>query len=256
VIVTAAALADGGERLAHDFIASLTFSQGQLCTKPGLLFLPAGHGLEKQLAEEADAVPPAPMLGQWIHEGYTAALTALTSHPAVRVLTGRAAAAATPRHDAVTPTLLSVSARSVRSAPELLHECFGPAGLIVEYETEEDLLATLPLVPASLTTTVHGREGTDDELVRLVLTAVPAGRLLWNSWPTGVAVTQAMHHGGPWPATTSPLHTSVGGTAIARWLRPVVYQNMPDALLPPPLRSDNPLRLPRRVNGVVEQPVV
>ncbi|MFC7844640.1 aldehyde dehydrogenase (NADP(+)) [Streptomyces sp. NPDC057382] len=254
VIVTAAALADRGERVAHDFVASLTFSQGQLCTKPGVLFLPTGHGLEAQLAEEADAVPAAPMLGQWIHEGYTSALAALAGHPHVRVITGRSATADTLRHDAVIPTLLSVSAETVRSAPELLHECFGPAGLIVEYESREDLLATLPLVPPSLTTTVHGREGADDELARLVLSAVPAGRLLWNSWPTGVAVTQAMHHGGPWPATTSPLHTSVGGTAIARWLRPVVYQNMPDALLPAPLRRDNPLRVPRRINGVMDQP--
>ncbi|MEV4685418.1 aldehyde dehydrogenase (NADP(+)), partial [Streptomyces kurssanovii] len=75
-----------------------------------------------------------------------------------------------------------------------------------------------------------------------------AGRVLVNGWPTGVAVAPAQHHGGPYPATTST-STSVGATAIERWLRPVTYQSTPQALLPPELRDDNPLGLPRRVNG-------
>jgi len=83
----------------------------------------------------------------------------------------------------------------------------------------------------------------------LELLADRCGRVLWNGWPTGVSVTEAMQHGGPYPATTAPLHTSVGTAAVNRFLRPVSYQSMPDRLLPPALREDNPLGIPRRVNG-------
>ncbi len=78
-----------------------------------------------------------------------------------------------------------------------------------------------------------------------------AGRVLVDGWPTGVAVAPAQHHGGPYPATTST-STSVGGTAIVRWLRPVAYQNTPEPLLPPELHDTNPLGLPRRVDGRLE----
>jgi NADP-dependent aldehyde dehydrogenase len=77
---------------------------------------------------------------------------------------------------------------------------------------------------------------------------------VWNSWPTGVAVGWAMHHGGPYPATTAPLHTSVGATAIDRFLRPVCFQDVPDALLPPALRDDNPLGIVRRIDGSLVAP--
>jgi NADP-dependent aldehyde dehydrogenase len=87
--------------------------------------------------------------------------------------------------------------------------------------------------------------------------AARAGRVIVNGWPTGVAVSWAQHHGGPWPATTAPLHTSVGVTAIRRFQRPIAYQNVPDPLLPEALRDANPLGLPRRVNGVIDSgPVV
>jgi NADP-dependent aldehyde dehydrogenase len=73
-----------------------------------------------------------------------------------------------------------------------------------------------------------------------------------NGFPTGVAVSWSMQHGGPWPSTTSPSSTSVGAAAIERWLRPVSFQAVPDALLPPALRERNPLAIPRRVDGVLE----
>ena len=72
---------------------------------------------------------------------------------------------------------------------------------------------------------------------------------MWNGWPTGVAVAWAMHHGGPFPATVGSLHTSVGVTAVRRFLRPVCFQDTPDALLPAELQDANPLYLDRRVNG-------
>ncbi|OKJ51465.1 aldehyde dehydrogenase (NADP(+)) [Streptomyces sp. CB02261] len=251
VVVTHQALAARGPALVSEYIASVTRSQGQLCTKPGLLFLPEHHDLDELLRLAVTHASPAPMLGPWIVEAYRATLDELTTHPAVR----RIAAAPTGIHrtgrpaDEPSATLLTVAAHDLRAHPELLRECFGPASTLVTYASAEDLLLSLRELPGSLTATVHGQEGADEELAREIWSALRAGRLIWNDWPTGVAVTRAMHHGGPWPATTNPLHTSVGGTAIARWLRPVAYQNMPEALLPHPLRTTNPWRVPQRTGA-------
>ena len=105
----------------------------------------------------------------------------------------------------------------------------------------------------SLTATLHAAPGepVDDLLPRL---EAIAGRVLFAGWPTGVAVTWSQHHGGPWPATTSQ-HTSVGATAVRRFLRPIVYQDAPDAVLPPALREANPLGIPRRVDGRLVAPL-
>jgi NADP-dependent aldehyde dehydrogenase len=131
----------------------------------------------------------------------------------------------------------------------LLVECFGPTSLVVGYDDEAELLAAAGAFGGQLAAVVHGEEGDAVAPALLALLVGRAGRVIWNGWPTGVAVTGAMHHGGPYPATTAPLHTSVGTAAIGRFLRPVCYQSMPDALLPPALRRENPLRIPRTVNG-------
>jgi NADP-dependent aldehyde dehydrogenase len=133
----------------------------------------------------------------------------------------------------------------------LLEECFGPAALIVEYAGEEELLATLAALPGNLTATVHtGREETALPGRLAAVLREKAGRLVWNGFPTGVAVAHAMTHGGPHPATTNALHTSVGATSIRRFLRPVTWQNAPDALLPPELREAGP-GIARRVDGTL-----
>ncbi|MGC4946755.1 hypothetical protein ACLQ2N_11250 [Streptomyces sp. DT224] len=131
----------------------------------------------------------------------------------------------------------------------MLRECFGPASLVVTYTSAEDLHHTLRILPRALTASVHGQQGEDEALARRISATLSAGRVIWNGWPTGVAVTPAMHHGGPWPATTSSLHTSAGSRAIARWMRPVAYQNMPEELLPEPLRRANRWNVPRQVGN-------
>ena len=138
----------------------------------------------------------------------------------------------------------------------LVEECFGPLVLVVRYATEDELYAALDKIPGSLTGTVHsgaeeGKQGSFADRVAQRLRG-QAGRIVWNSFPTGVSVTWAQHHGGPWPATTFAAHTSVGTTAIRRFLRPVAYQDSPAGLLPPELAEDNPLGLPRRVDGKLE----
>ncbi|RKN51196.1 aldehyde dehydrogenase (NADP(+)) [Micromonospora endolithica] len=249
VVVTPAALAARGAAIAAAYVASYTLGLGQFCTKPGLLFLPAGHGLEPALVEAVRAVAPGPLLGEWIRGGFDRAAAALAGIPGVRSLVPPTAGSGIT----ATPALLAVPAARFLAEPAAARECFGPASLIVEYADPVELLAALNTVPGALTATVHTEPGHDVDLVRVVLdvSAERAGRVVLNGWPTGVAVTWAMHHGGPWPATTAPLHTSVGVAAIRRFLRPVAYQDVPAELLPEALREDNPLRLPRRVDGVL-----
>ena len=121
---------------------------------------------------------------------------------------------------------------------------------MARYASEDEITAVLSRLPGNLTATLQiAEEGADADAPGLLAALTPlAGRVLVNGWPTGVAVAPAQHHGGPYPATTST-STSVGATAIERWLRPVSYQTTPEALLPPELREDNPLGLPRRVDG-------
>jgi NADP-dependent aldehyde dehydrogenase len=153
--------------------------------------------------------------------------------------------------DPPAPTLLLTTAQEVMEhQDELLAECFGPAALVVTYQNEEQLLAIANDLEGQLTATIHGEE-TDDvtELVRLL--AKKAGRILWNQWSTGVSVTYAQQHGGPYPATTSVGSTSVGTAAINRFLRPVAYQGFPQHLLPEALKDSNPLGVPQRINGSI-----
>jgi NADP-dependent aldehyde dehydrogenase len=149
--------------------------------------------------------------------------------------------------------VLATHASAVAADPELLlAEVFGPVTLLVRYNGQDDLHAALRAVSGSLTATLHAEEA-DDVAETVALLEERAGRVLFSWWPTGVAVTWSQHHGGPWPATTS-LHTSVGATAIRRFLRPVVYQDAPERLLPAVLRDAALARLPHRRNGVLVMP--
>jgi acyl-CoA reductase-like NAD-dependent aldehyde dehydrogenase len=239
VVVSPGALARRRDAIVDGFVASFTLGNGQFCTKPGLLFVPAGHDLDDRLAAAVRATAIGPLLNARIEEGFRRTLASLAEVPGVhRVVEADA-------------TLLAVGAAGLAARPELLEECFGPAALLVEYSSTEELLTALNAVPGSLTAGLHVDPESEPELTATLLERLAgrAGRVLFDGWPTGVAVTWAMHHGGPWPATTSPLHTSVGVTAVRRFQRPVVYQNAPEQVLPAPLRNANPLGIPRRING-------
>jgi len=134
-------------------------------------------------------------------------------------------------------------------------ECFGPVAVVCEYVDERELGRVLAALPGSLVAAVHGQAEGDPMLAPLVRRlAHLAGRVVVNGYPTGVAVGWAQQHGGPWPSTTAPAATSVGAAALARFVRPVAYQNAPGELLPPPLRDDNPWRVPQRVDGEIRRP--
>jgi NADP-dependent aldehyde dehydrogenase len=252
-VVTSGAIAARGGELIQGFVDSSTLGAGQFCTKPGLLFLPKGHGLDDALAQAVGKATIGPLLNARIHKGYAQVAATLAATAGVRQVVAPSDVDG-PGYR-VGPVLLAVGATDlVARAETLLEECFGPAALVIEYGSPDELTAALAALPGALTATLHADPDTDAELAARLLDhfATHAGRLIWGGWPTGVAVTWAMHHGGPWPATTNALHTSVGATSIRRWLRPVTYQNVPDEFLPEALRNDNPLGIPRRVNGVLK----
>ncbi|WP_020574412.1 aldehyde dehydrogenase (NADP(+)) [Actinopolymorpha alba] len=248
VFVTPGALAARGEEIASGYAASFTLGVGQFCTKPGLLFLPAGHGLDETIVSAVRGINPAPLLNGRIAEGYSDGLERLAAVPGVSVLVDGAADGLVTAPSLVKTTVPVL----LEHADALLEECFGPVSLVVEYAEDDELLAAASAFAGNLTATVQGEESEADAVAPLLdVLRDRAGRLLWNGWPTGVSVTYAMHHGGSWPATTASIHTSVGTTAIRRFLRPVSYQSMPQAALPEALRDENLLGIPRRVNNVL-----
>jgi NADP-dependent aldehyde dehydrogenase len=252
-VITPGAIASRGTEVLQGFVGSFTMGAGQFCTKPGLLFLPKGHGLDDALAAAVAQASVGPLLNARIHQGYTDVAASLAKVDGVRAVV--APADVDQPGYRVSPVLLAVAATDlVARAGELLEECFGPAALIIEYGSADELTAALSVLPGALTATLHADPATEGDLVRALLGhfAAGAGRVIYDGWPTGVAVSWAMQHGGPWPATTNALHTSVGATGIRRWLRPVTYQGVPDEFLPEVLRDANPLDIPRRVNGVLQ----
>jgi NADP-dependent aldehyde dehydrogenase len=248
--VTPAAAASRARDIADGYLGSFTLGMGQFCTKPGLLFVPEGAGFEEPLVAALGSHPAGRLLNDRIAAGYARTLSGLAGHPAVTVLHEGVDSV-----DGPAPTLLATTAADLLAhREELTAECFGPTSVLVRYTSGDELLACARSFTGELTATVHG-EGDDDLAPRLVADlSGRVGRVLWNGWPTGVAVTYAMHHGGPYPAATSALHTSVGTSSLRRFLRPVAYQNMPQRLLPEALRDGNPLGVPRRVDGVLVAP--
>lgn len=253
VVVTAGALRERAGEIVAGYVGSVSGSAGQLCTKPGFLFLPVGHGLGDRLRDAAEQVAEHRLLNPTISQGYQERRSTVlgASHETV------AAGAVRVDEDEnawATPTLVRVSLEElIEHRDELLDECFGPLSVIVEYDELGALIPQLAdLFPGNLTATVHcaADETGDADLAALVqLFSERAGRVLFGGWPTGVAVTAAMQHGGPWPATTNDTGTSVGSAAIGRLLRPVAFQSAPAPLLPEPLRDDNPWGVPQRRNA-------
>ncbi len=248
VVVTAAAAASRGGELAEGLVGSFTLGAGQFCTKPGVVFVPEGADFEDRVAALVPGAAGGPLLTDRITAAFPTGIDSFVADPSVAVL---ARGAETP--DGAQPIVLTTDAAAVAARPDvLLEECFGPVTLLVRYSSVADLHAALRAVPGSLTATLHCEPG-DDVDDTLALLQARAGRVLFAGWPTGVAVTWSQQHGGPWPATTS-LHTSVGATAIRRFLRPVAYQSAPAHLLPEVLRDDALARLPHRRNGVLRVP--
>ncbi|WP_404960783.1 aldehyde dehydrogenase (NADP(+)) [Streptomyces sp. 147326] len=256
VVVTPAAAAERAEEIGAGLAGSVTLGVGQFCVKPGLVLVPegaAGDRLTAALTKALGETEPGVLLDHRMRENFVSGVRERAGLPGVD-------APVTPGsggEHTVGAGYLTVSAGDLLGGGAhdlLLEECFGPVTVVVRYADQGEAGAVLGRLPGNLSATLQlsaaeteGAPGPAAELIGQVTEL--AGRIVVNGWPTGVAVAPAQHHGGPYPAATSH-STSVGGTAIERWLRPVAYQSVPDSLLPAELREANPLGLPRRVTGV------
>ncbi len=252
VFVTPAAVRERADALAAGYVEAMTMGTGQFCTKPGLLFLVAdeeGAAFERRIADELAGASFGCLLNEGIAARYRADADQLRG---LAELTEIASAAPSVSEGFVdTAVVFAVDLDDLMTLEPLTEEHFGPLSIIVRCPSVDAMVAAVGELPGNLAAALHTASGEDSHEVASLQQALlgRVGRVVHDGWPTGVAVTHAQHHGGPYPATTSSLHTSVGSTAIRRFLRPVVFQDAPHHLLPPALRDDNPLELWRLVDG-------
>lgn len=250
VLVLPEALKVRGDTIAAELCASVAMGCGQFCTKPGLVIGVSSQEFDsflRQLRTLMASLPGQTMLSKSTLTSYTSGVSRLLSHPRIEQL-------AAGRHEGnqAQPQLLKADIGLLLNGNELLQdEVFGPAIVVVEAEDHEQLVAALHSLQGQLTATLIAEPEDLNDIDGLVsLLEQKAGRLLFNDYPTGVEVCDAMVHGGPYPATSDARSTSVGTAAIERFLRPVCYQNYPDKLLPDALKDANPLGISRRISGV------
>lgn len=253
VFVFPGALEDDADALAAAYVTSVTGSSGQLCTAPGLVFVPAGEAGDRFVASISGAVSGAAgqtMLTSGIAGSWRSGVDALAAQAGVDLI-GRGTAGSTA--NAPAPTVFGTSVDTFLANEVLHEEIFGAASLVIRYADAGELTAAAERLEGQLTATLQLSDA-DHELAGALIPVLErkVGRILANGWPTGVEVGHAMVHGGPSPATSDNRTTSVGSLAIERFLRPVAYQNLPDALLPTPLRQANPWGLNRRIDGRIE----
>ena len=249
-----AALSQRAEAIGQGLIDSVTLGTGQFCTKPGIVIGIAGPDFDRFRAAALAAIqakPATTMLAPGIHRAYCHGTDRWTNDPGVHAL--GAGAAPSPTAIAGQPMLFVTSGHYFLHYPNLLEEVFGPASLLVECATEDEMIAVAKHIDGQLTATLQLADA-DAALAQKLLPILErkAGRILCNGYPTGVEVTHAMVHGGPSPATSDSRVTSVGTMAIDRFLRPVCYQDFPAALLPAALQNENPLHLTRLIDGKLQ----
>jgi alpha-ketoglutaric semialdehyde dehydrogenase len=246
------ALAQRGESIARGFVDSLLLGAGQFCTNPGLAIAIDSEALNRFITAASDALvgkPAQTMLTSGIHAAYEAGENRLAAIDGVELLAHGISATGPTQARAA---LFATASQTFLATQALEDEVFGPASTIVRCKNEEELIAVAEHFAGQLTATVQ--MDNDDLLTAQKLVPIlerKAGRILINGFPTGVEVSHAMVHGGPFPATSDSRATSVGTTSIERFLRPVCYQDFPAELLPDALADGNPLNLWRRRDGEI-----
>ena len=246
------AIKQRGSALAQGLLASCTLGVGQFCTKPGLVFVQRDgetDGFLKKLSDAVVAAPAGTMLTSGIRDAFLQNRAKVTGVKGVQPLaTSSAVVNATKTESAA--SVATTTAQHFLAHPELATEAFGPFTLVIIAESAAEISACAAVLEGQLTATLHGTPaelGANRALLALLEQKV--GRVVVNSFPTGVEVSPAMNHGGPYPATTDVRFTSVGTAAIDRFARPICYQSLPDELLPPALQNANPLGLLRLVDS-------
>ena len=241
VFVTASAIKERSEALAKGLIDSALMGSGQFCTKPGLIFTPADSDFISAMKTHLATLSVAPLLSKSIAERYSTAISHLASNGKLEIASG----IANDQGFGVTPTVFITDWKTASQNPELLEEHFGPTTVVITCN-ESQYTEIASMLKGQLTATI---QGTDSDQISELLSILTqkAGRVIWNGFPTGVAVTSAMNHGGPWPASSSHT-TSVGVDAMYRFMRPVAFQGFAQTVLPPALQDSNPWSVPQSIN--------
>ena len=251
VFILPGALRERGESIAAGLHVSFTMGAGQFCTKPGMVFLPHGNEaavFTDKLRELVTGSAPFHLLTRSIHSSYDSALAARKTDGAV-ALVAEAPGAERGNGFAVSSALFETDAAQFLGS-DLEAEIFGPTTLLVRHSSKDQILEIARSLEGHLTATIHGTEQDLHDFGDLVaILENKVGRLVFNGFPTGVEVSHAMVHGGPYPSTSDGRSTSVGTRAIFRFTRPVCYQGFPDKALPQELKNENPLRIWRMVDG-------
>ena len=256
VFLLPAALTQRGAAIATDLIASATLGVGQFCTKPGIVIgidSPELEQFSKDAATALESSTPGIMLNAGIHKAYLGGTQALQANASAKQIGEGKPTTTSPC--SAQAMLFSTTAQAILTTPQLTEEVFGPTTLLVACKNEAEMLAVAEHLEGQLTATLQLVDADIPIASRLVpILERKAGRILVNGFPTGVEVSHAMVHGGPFPSTSDSRATSVGGMAIERFLRPICYQNFPADLLPDAIKADNPLSLWRLVDGKLQQP--
>lgn len=243
-------LAAQADWLAEQLAGSITLGVGQFCTNPGLIITTESAGLDaflQALSTRIRAVQPAPMLHAGISQAYQLHREQGLSQPGVSLL---ATADQAPANGEGQPTIAVVSGATFLANPQLHKEVFGPYSLVIRCADQAQMNEVAMRLEGQLTFSLMATEAdlqAHTELTDIV--SIKCGRLNVNTVPTGVEVCWSMQHGGPFPATTDSRFGSVGPDAIRRFVRPISYQNVPQAFLPDELKDGNPLKIPRVENG-------
>jgi NADP-dependent aldehyde dehydrogenase len=242
VFVKRSAIAERSDELAKGLVDSALLGSGQFCTKPGLIFIPENETqFLSQISAHLATLQVGPLLSSAIASRYSAAIAELSQKTSVQVLSAQT----TENGFGVTPTIFVTDWVTAQSTPGLLEEHFGPTTVVIT-ANENDYVKIASELPGQLTATIHG-SASDSYPELLSILSQKAGRVIWNAFPTGVAVTEAMQHGGQWPASSTHT-TSVGIDAIYRFMRPVSYQSFAQEVLPPALQDANPWKIEQRIN--------
>lgn len=249
VFVLPKTLKEQGEAIAQNYLNSVVMGVGQFCTNPGIMMIQKDPSFINLLEQKSKEVSGGVMLTSKIQEAYLEGVANAEKYTKV-IGKGIKPAGKT----AVEPTLLFADYSTYIDNPQLDEEIFGPTSLVVEGNSKEEILEIARNLGGHLTATVHGSE---EELIEyadlLQVLEQKVGRLIINGFPTGVEVSHAMIHGGPYPATTDSRTTSVGTQTITRFTRPVCFQSFPDSLLPAELKTENPLGIWRKVDGDLQK---
>jgi NADP-dependent aldehyde dehydrogenase len=252
VFVLPGAMAQRGKQIAEGLKNSVTLGVGQFCTNPGLVLAMKGDAAQRFVEQFVDAmtdVPPGTMLYEGIRLGFEAGTERLQKTSGVEVLRPAGVSSKAPASP-VGPMVFAADASTFISEPVLHEEVFGPSTLVVTGGSMEELEQVARSLEGQLTATIHGTpEDLEAHRELIAILEQKVGRLVFNGFPTGIEPCNAVHHGGPYPATTDARTTSIGTPAVERFVRPVCYQDFPQAALPPELRDENLRNIWRMVDG-------